>query len=250
MRRLTNEVAANFQRFSGRWKSHLQSVLTSLANEQSRFRQSYFRLTSIQAWRSELLEGLLSSDALEFFLEAQNDAVLSHVLAHLGCWRSALQALRSCIENAMRSLYYMDHPVEVKLWHAHKHHLPFAELTKYFSSHPQVSDVAHGKQAVASLRSEYQTLSRAVHASAKSFRMTLDPDRIVLFSDHKIRLKQWSSREKRVLSGLNLLLLSLFRTHLAGARLPNLRKAVSLAISGTKRPAIRKHLSVRLPKPQ
>ena len=62
-----------------------------------------------------VLEPRMTADSLAFFLEAQNDALVSHVFGNLGSWRSALKALRSCIENVAFCLYYKDHPVELHL---------------------------------------------------------------------------------------------------------------------------------------
>jgi len=246
LQRLGKEIEANFRRFCSTWRADIQSVTSSLDSAESVFRTSYFRLVSIQAWRSELLEHVLPADALAFFVEAQNDAVVSHLLAHLGCWRPALQALRSLIENAMRAVCYMDHPVELRLWHTHKHTLGFAELVKYLLSHPDVSHAGLVKHAVADIKKEYQTLSLAVHASAKSFRMTSDQDTTVLFCDDSVPLRRWSTHEKHVLSGLNLLLISLFSKELQGAKLRNLRKAVSFAVPTSKHPHVLRQLKVRL----
>ena len=66
---LDKEIKANFCRFSAAWKDEMLTVLDSLA-EDSRFLQSYRRLTTFQAWRTHL-DGRVSSDSLEFFLEAQ-----------------------------------------------------------------------------------------------------------------------------------------------------------------------------------
>lgn len=246
MHRLKKEVEDNFIKFDPTWKKRVFEVIKSLDDEDQIFRKSYFRLISLQAWRSELLEVLLPSDALEFYLESQNDAVLSHVFAHTGYWRSALQSLRSCLENVLQCLYYKDHPIEIQLWHLHKHRMQFSELIKYLSTHPQILDIPKNINPIDNLKNEYQTLSLAVHASAKTFRMTSDPDQIVICSNDKASLGSWSTREKFVLSSLNNLLLILFHEHLEGTQRPNLRKAISFTISPRNHSDILEYLKVRL----
>jgi len=154
---LLKEIEANFNAFDGNWRKHMGEVSAELAKQKPRFLQSYRRIVSLQAWRG-FLESRISSDSLSFFLEAQNDALTSHVFASLGSWRSSLKALRSCIENVIFCLYYKDHPVEYTLWEAGHHKPPIAELLAYLERHPRrvaqptVDPLPH-------IQSEYVTLS-------------------------------------------------------------------------------------------
>src|SRR5437867_1900885 len=138
---LLKEIEANFDAFSTQWKAELGAVSAHLANERAYYVSSYIRVASLNAWREALLSGLISSGSLAFFLEAQNDAVISHVLASLGSWRSALKSLRSCIENVCSCLYYKDHPVELELWTAGNHRMDFINLIKYLWRHPELQGV-------------------------------------------------------------------------------------------------------------
>lgn len=189
----------------------------------------------------------MSSDSLAFFAEAQNDALVSHVFARMGAWRSALKSLRSCLENVCYSLYYKDHTVELRQWAQGDHRLAFASLHDYLARHPDVASV--GDQNITGLQSiheEFGTLSRAVHASAKAFRMTTEAKKALLWTSEKASLGAWSTREGHVITSLNLLLLCLYRDRLKGAQLLNLRKAISLAIPKSRFAAIKTHMAVSL----
>src|SRR5579863_3506727 len=202
---LLKETEANFSAFDGDWRKHMANVSADLAKQRSKYLESYRRIVSLQAWRS-FLETRVSESSLSFFLEAQNDALTSHVFANLGSWRAALKALRSSIENVMFCLYYKDHPVEFVLWEAGQHKPPIADFISYLDRHPQrikeatVDPIPH-------IQAEYATLSKAVHASAKNFRMTKDVKTTLLWSSAVASFGQWQTREAAVLLNLNLLLL-------------------------------------------
>lgn len=245
MEQLRREIEANFDRFSVNWRDRMQDVSQELSSSEDKYLKSYTRLVSLQAWRV-FLEPRLSVDSLAFFLEAQNDALISHVLARLGSWRSALKALRSCIENVTACLFYMDHPVELQLWHQGSHKLGFTEVTKYLERHPQIAPTNHNQTGLPTIQEEYATLSRAVHGSAAHFRMTVDAQSTLLWSDSKPSLGKWYSREQRTISGLNLLLLTLFREQIRGTSFPDLRKAVSLAIPVSRYTQVKADLGITL----
>jgi hypothetical protein len=193
---------------------------------------------------------VVSEEALGFFFEAQNDAIVSHVFARQGYWRSALKSLRSCIETVMQCLFYMDHPVELELWQAGDHRLGRAVLQQYLESHPRVRGVKPDKlTGLAILSKEYETLSRAVHASAKGFRMTADADAVQLCSDDRASLGKWLTRERSVLLGVNLLLVVMFRQELEAGRVPNLREVISLAIPQAYHAEVKSALRVTLTAP-
>ena len=196
--------------------------------------------------RSLVLEGHLSPGALSFYTEAQNDALLSHFLARIGAWRSSLQALRSVLENSLFSWFYKDHPVELQLWEIGKHSPPISSFVGYMENHPCTADLPDSVTGMSLLSSEYSTLSRAVHASAKSFRMTGDKPFPALVRPEKVLLSKWVTREKRVLLIVNLLLMCLYRADLQGSRLRDLRKSISLVVPGFRYAGIRSAIGVRL----
>lgn len=246
MRNLLKETNASFGRFVDSWEKDLNAVSTELAKDTDRFLESYRRIVSLQAWKSSVLETTICDDSLAFFIEAQNDALTSHVLGRLGAWRTALKSLRSCIENVLFCLYYMEHPVELVLWHSHKHRLQFSELIAYFRKHPKVDEYPDQVTGLAELEKEYSILSAAVHASGRSFRMSSSGDLPQLWNSDSKSKGAWSTRERRTLAAINLLLLTVFRDYVNGAKLSNLRKAVSLAVPLSIHGRIRSKLNIRL----
>ena len=247
MDQLKREIEANFDKFSEDWKQKMLEAMADLDKSQDIYLKSYARLTSLQTWRNHL-DSRISSGSLAFFLEAQNDALVSHVLARLGSWRSALKSLRSCIENTLFCLFYMDHPIELQQWHLGAHRLGFTETITYFERHPQVITVNLQLTGIPRLKEEYSTLSKAVHGSAKSFRMTVDVQSTLLWSQVVSHLGAWATREQRTVASLNLLLLTLFRDQLHGTSFLDLRRTVSLAVPTQKYPQIRAELGISLPR--
>ena len=126
------EIERNFGSFEKKWRVEREDAngnLQKMGHEI--FFDSYKGIVSLQAWRECLLKNTISSDSLSFFIEAQNDALVSHVLSQHGMWRSALQSLRSMIENVSFCLYYMDHRIELLLWNQGKCHHTISFFFKY-----------------------------------------------------------------------------------------------------------------------
>ena len=246
MKYLLPEVDNNADAFSERFPREMADACAYGLKNTEGFRDAYRRVVSLQAWRVLLFERQYpSSGVISLFLEAQNDALLSVVLAHTAMWRPALQLLRSCIENILNTCYYVDHTVEFRLWETGKHRNDFSALVSYFSSHPDGVSPNELPNSLAHLRSEYATLSKAVHASAKAFLMSKEGDiRVTRKSD--IDYNQWSTRHSNVLLWLNLFLVCLNSSALEGAQNRDLRKSISLAIPSGYHSLIFKHLRVRL----
>jgi len=254
LNQLKREIDKNYHLFTSKWVSDFESTRNFLyENHKKYFIDSYCIIASIQAWRTELLENIILGGPLSFYFEAQNDAVMSHVLAGQGCWRPSLQSLRSCFENVLQCLYYMDHHVELCLWEQYKHRLSVKELLVYINSHPclneNVKELAQSSLSI--LSNEYKQLCLAVHGSSRSFRMTADPNQTVLCNTDIANIGGWFTRLKNVIIGINLLLILFFNEHLTGTRLPNLRKVISFTIPDNKYQDVRSLCKVRLyKKPQ
>lgn len=241
------EVRSNFDSFTKSWKKSLPDVIASLDSYESDFLKSYARITSLNAWRNNILEAKISESSLGFYAEALNDALISHVFARFGTWRSALKALRSCIENTCYCLYYKDHPIELRLWESGKHRPGFSETLNYLASHPDISSLGDtAVTGIATLKEEYSTLSRAVHGSAKSFRMSSDAGDIALWKGDPPSLGQWKTRESQTLSALNLLMMSMFRNELLGTQQPGLRQSLAEVVSPSIRLKVKKQLGITL----
>lgn len=240
------EVAANFNRFFDAYKASISDVVDEISGSRSSFEDSYFRIVSLQAWQSELFANLMAPEVHAFFKEALNDAIMSHMLARQGAWRVALMSLRSLIENTVVGLYYFQHPVELIHWAQGEHRLGFSECLAYLLKHPAISPLEPGLAGLDHLKSEYSTLSKAVHGSAVGFRMTRDGQITGLNYFSASELGSWATREKRVIAALNLLLVCFFSQTLQGTAYPNLRKAVSLAIPPRKINSLKTALGVTL----
>lgn len=244
---LEQEIRANFETFTKNSSAEAQKAAAALEAQKDQFAQSYTRITSLQAWRVEILESKMSKGALGFLLEAQNDALLSHLFARLGVWRSALQALRSVVENVLQALFYMDHPVELRLWDAGKHRLTFQELHAYFKDHPDLKGPASTVAGLQTLHAEYATLSRAVHGSAAGFRMTAAGGGPKFFKADPPELGKWVSREKAVITAVNMLLVALFKDDLSGTRALPLRRVLQLALPASRKASAKATLGVVFP---
>ena len=239
MSQLDNEVDQNGTSFSEDWQEELAKNISALGESES-LKVSYRRLTAIQAVRSNLLRTIYSEEALAFLSEAQNDLLTSHVFAAMGAWRSALQALRSSIENTLCCHYYQDHPIEYALWNSGKFKIGFSSLKTYFTSHPAIEVSAVGKFALNQIVGEYGTLSKAVHASAPQFRMTDSASKILLWGSEIPKLKQWASRERKVVEAEVLIAFTLNHDRLTGTKLQNVRNVASYALSDKVREDLKK----------
>jgi hypothetical protein len=218
-----------------------------LGNHANEFLRSYKILASLQAWNSYIVEGALSTDAYTFFVEAQNDAISSHLLARQGMWRPALQSLRSCLENILVCHYYAEHPVELALWKIGEHRTGFAELRNYFEGHPSFRNFKNpALLPFSQIKEEYAQLSKAVHGSSASFLMG-DKDNIpnVYVADAK-SLGQWLTRQLRTVKLVNQFMLIFYRDRLMGTAYPMMRSSLHDIFSGNIRDMIKAELNITL----
>lgn len=241
------DIAGNAKDF----RSEAQELVTKNYSEIStssakKIDDAYARLTSLQAWRSYVLDESLSPGAMGFFAEAQNDGLTSNILVSCGLWRSSMMSHRSLIENIMHSIFYIDHPVEYRKWESGHYKQSFSKLFDYFSEHPDISDIHTNINPIPSLRGIYSKLSNVVHASGKNFRMTSDIHQPNLWKTSASDIGQWSAMQKSILRDVNLLLIAVFRSKLQGAARKGLREAVSLAIPASKDSSIKNELGVRI----
>ncbi len=242
---LEQEIENNHQAFLKDWTAQAEKNWAKLGGKEQ-FVASYGRLSCLNAIQHTLVLPKFSSTSAAFFLEAQNDALVSHVNANVGSWRAALQSLRSCIENVFNALYYSEHPVELELWSQGKFRIWFQELHKYMASHPRISGIDAGASGLDDLKVEYETLSKAVHASATSFRMTDGASKVLLWSTDDAKLGAWSTREKRVVEAICALLTCFFASDLQGARNAQLRTMLVRVTRPGRRVAFRQALKVNI----
>lgn len=245
---LEREVDLNFCRFSADWTSQIESNWLALG-QQKVFSESYRRISAINALKATLVVPNYSAESSAFFLEAHNDLLVSHVTASCGSWRAALQSLRSSLENTVCAIYYNDHPVEFTLWSEGKFRIGFSDLYGYLTKHPTIARSRLEVSGLDIIQAEYATLSKAVHASATNFRMT-ENSSVLLWNTDPIRANMWASREKKVVEGISLLLVALFRDELTGAKHSSLRDVLYFAISPAKRSLLKSELRITVSKPQ
>jgi hypothetical protein len=141
----------------------------------------------------------------------------------------------------------MDHKVELQKWLQGKQRMQFTELVAYFLGHPKLGGQSQSKCGLAELVGQYGSLSKAVHASAKQFRMTTDLLSPKLWVKDPIALAKWSTNERVTVLGINALLLHLFNEQLSGARNLPLRAVLGLVIPKTRHADIKKRLGVSIP---
>jgi hypothetical protein len=245
--KLREELEFNFEQFEQQWPKELGDAQAALVASRKHFIQSYVAISSVQAWRSAVILGNVSEGAEAFFFEAQNDLLISHCLSRCGSFRQALKALRGAIENIYFSLYYKDHSVELKKWEAGRYRVSFSELTSYFESHPALCEHELALQGVASLKEEYATLSKAVHGSAVAFRMTQNLHEIRLWGGDQGSVGKWATRERHVVTSVNLIMAHLFADKLQGASNRNLRQMVGLVTSKAHQKVLKEKLKITIP---
>jgi hypothetical protein len=242
------EIDNNGVAFSKRWTKEISDNISVLAGHDA-FARSYRRLTALQAIKANLIKKY-SSGSAEFFFEAHNDAMTSHVCASFGAWRTSLQALRGAIENTLCAVYFKDHPVELERWEKGHFRIGFQELSNYCESHPRIGQYENKLKIIESIRSEYATLSKAVHSSAKNFRMTDAAGKILIWSTEKAKVGMWSTRHSHVVQDIALLMSIVEAPQLLGTMNPNVRASMFFAISASKRTAIKDVLGITIPNPQ
>lgn len=245
---LKEEIEENYSTFETQWPSEQKDAVAAIASQRKKFVGSYVRISSIQAWRTSVVQDAVDDDSLAFFFEAQNDLLVSHCLARAGSFRQALKALRSAIENVYFTLYYKDHPIELRKWQLGQHKAGFQELHAYLAGHPDIQP--HGTQdtGLDTLHEEYSTLSKAVHGSAKSFRMTTNLIDIQLWSKDLASVGKWETRERTVVVALNLLLVHMFHGLLTGSQRSGLREVMGLVLGADRAVKIKTALGVNIRK--
>jgi hypothetical protein len=237
-------IERNQENFSRESSTLLVSSFQALSADR-RLKHCYEVATSIQAWRVSALSSVDDNEAGAFFREAQNDVLLSLVLAAHGLWRPALQSLRSASEGVLTTFYYRDHPVELALWHDGEHKLEFSELLRYYQRHPRFRDLPSRVNPLADLGREYGELSRAVHASSVPYRMTNDQLFPQLSSSDLVSLAKWEKRFTKTLGLVNIFLIAIVG-EIEGAANRPLRQVISLALSARQRGAVIAHYRIQL----
>jgi hypothetical protein len=245
-----HELRANAERFRSSLVTKFADNVNNVVEKNAdKIDGAYARMTTLQAWRSFVLDESSSSSSLGFFSEAQNDGLTSIVLVSGGLWRPSLKSLRSLLENILHCLYYRDHPVEYRLWEEGKYRPTFKSLFDYFDDHPDVNSVPDALRSISALRRHYRELSEVVHASAKKSRMTDDLNQTQIWKSTQADIGRWSTLHKNVIKDINLLLLALLKEHIQAASKKGLRESLALVIPEDKDEPIFGSMGVRIVRP-
>lgn len=243
------EIAKNAEQFRAGLSAKLQDNVAAVVGAHSaKMDEAYARLTTLQAWRSFVLDEHISPAALGFYSEAQNDGLTSSVLVASGLWRPAMKSLRSMIENIVQCLFFSDHPVELRQWEDGKYRPSFKDLFEYFVNHPDYAKLPETLKSSIILKTHYSHLSNVVHASAREFRMTTELEKSNLWKTSADGVGKWASTQKNVLRDINMLLLPMFSKYLQGAANKGLREALAMVIPAARDTVIRTSLGVRIPR--
>lgn len=240
------ETEANFQKFFEAWTERISQNWIALHNSPN-YLASYRRISAVNSLRIDVLEKVVPTDALAFFLEAHNDLLQAHVSASVGSWRVALKSIRSFVENSLNCLYFADHSIELRNWERGKSRPGFSELIRYFENHPDIAGFDVAKSALGNLTGEYGILSKAVHGSAKTFRMTDNIGQTLLWSTKTEKVGSWSTREAAAIAPICILIITIYRSQLSGAKLPGCRQSLSTVLSQKVREKVKNELGITVP---
>ncbi|MER8838458.1 hypothetical protein [Mesorhizobium sp. M0684] len=241
------EIDCNGVAFADKWSKEIAANIVALTGEPALLK-SYRRITAVQAIKVALLKKY-SAGSAEFFYEAHNDIITSHVCASFGAWRTSLQTLRSAIENALCAIYFRDHPIELERWNRGEYKTNFQDLCKYCETHPKLIEAEKKLKVIDALRAEYSTLSKAVHSSAKNFRMSDAAGKILMWSTERPKLGMWGTRHTLVVQGIVLLMSMLESPQLVGTMNSPVRSQLFFAISTEKRKALKEALGITVSAP-
>lgn len=243
------QVRANAQKFLEEMPGTVSAnIAETRAHSDDKFLDAYASTTTLQAWRSTILEDSIEDGPLGFFLEAQSDLSMSLVLVQAGMWRSAMKSLRSVIENTIRFAYYMDHCVEYELWERGEHRPTFQSFFSYLKDHPRLVGEASKISSVDEFEKSYRNLSNVVHASSTDLRTTTQSSVIMLWKKDKASIGKWATEFRRVVLAANLIMLCLFASHLQGAKHLGLRQAISKIVPASTKPKIKAAININIPK--
>ena len=245
---IKSEIKTNYYAYTQTFVDAV-SANSKVFKDEDKLIESYARVAALNALKVDLVDAHFAPGAAHFFFEAHNDALLSHSNASFGSWRPALQSLRSFLENTLSAIYFSDHPVELEKWTQGKFVIQPRELREYVSEHPKTAPISAKLDLRASLDKEYRTLSKAVHGSSHLFRMTSADGKINIASATLPELGKWAARERATIDLCVLLLACILQEHLDGAKLPNLRDALSVTLQPDSRAALKDYVDIRIPAP-
>jgi len=100
-----------------------------------------------------------------FLIEVRSDALQSFISALTGLYKSTYLLLRGVIENFLRYVYFIDHPVEYSLFSTRGKYLTFQFLADYMKEHPYIGENIRKVKLIDHLYSKYDIFSKIIHAT-------------------------------------------------------------------------------------
>jgi hypothetical protein len=175
---------------------------------------------SLLLWRFRL-KGLRDCGRV-FVQELASDALQILPQALMGYTKTTKLLTRGLIENALRHVYFADHPIEFQRMNADpKWYVPMSELREYALRHPLFEETEPRFPAVANLNRLYGELSGGVHGSrvddlemrvalnkialseavlraqTKSVRQTAESVNFLLATFHNLQFRRLQTEDRR-----------------------------------------------------
>lgn len=139
-----------------------------------------------------------------FLKEIASDCIQILPLTSFGFRKAPMVLLRGAIENCLRYVYFIDHPIEFEWMNDpnKKWFLQPSEFFSYMKEHPKLVDINQEFQLTQKLQSSYDSLCKIVHGSrVENMQMVDALSKVVL--DKSLVLTQ-SSIVEETLSCVNL----------------------------------------------
>lgn len=156
------DIPQYFSDFENFWKSSINNISDDDLTE------VYTRTLVFKNWKAcfhSIAIEQLDSIVDELF-EDINSACY---LAFLGQYRTAFMHMRSSIELALQTLYFLHHPIEYELWSRGKFVIKFNILSEYFLSHPYLSKHSNIKSLITEIFKSWKQYSKHIHAESPKF---------------------------------------------------------------------------------
>ena len=107
---------------------------------------------------------------MDFLQELNSELILLLVLGPLGIKKGISLALRSCIEDTCRHIYYKDHPIElISLQENGDSDLTNSDLIKYLQDHPLYKKRSNFNKLMSYVENSYHEESKILHSSSKNY---------------------------------------------------------------------------------
>jgi len=101
-----------------------------------------------------------------FIHELRSDSVQTMPLVLMGYNKAVALLLRGIVENALKHIYYLDHPIEFQWLTMGTHFLSLDDLTNYVKKYPRLSVIINHTNVLQEIKQIYSETSKYVHAQS------------------------------------------------------------------------------------